>query len=360
MTKTALGMDNVPLDVRKRFSEQSIKYYQDLLQESSADPTLLYETAVGYRTLGMVHDSWGDSALAEKCFRQAIAILERLVTEHPAVLDYRHQLGFVHFRFYWVLRGTGQHDEDKAELERAQQIYEKLLTERPDSYDYAFELAWVLRDLAGLQSGSSQPEAAKKSSARAVELLTMLIDGRSGPDPDPAEPNHSKLQLQAWRASCYRMLGQHEQAIAELSQILVTAPQLTDAWTGRGIAHFDLKQWEAAITDFSKAIELAPQTHMNWFYRGLAYINLGQWEKAATDFRKTTEISPGNADSWYQRGLVQAQLQRPAEAVTYLRRAVEQDISYAGPLKTDGRLDPIRATEDFKKLLTALEGKKKE
>ena len=140
---------------------------------------------------------------------------------------------------------------------------------------------------------------------------------------------------------------------------IFTAPQQTDAWTGRGFAHFHLKQWEAAITDFSRAIELAPQTHTNWFHRGLAYINLGQWEKAAADFSKATELSPDHTDSWYQRGLVQAQLQRPAEAVTYLRRAVEQDVFYAGPLKTDDKLDPIRATEDFKKLLTELEGKDK-
>ncbi len=328
MTKTALGMDNVPLDVRKRFSEQSIKYYQDLLQESSADPTLLYETAVGYRTLGMVHDSWRDSASAEKCFRQAIAILERLVTEHPTVLDYQHQLGFAHFRFCWMLRDAGQLEAGQAELERAQQIYEKLLAEKPDSYDYACELSWVLTDLAGMQSGSNQPEAAKKSCARAVELLTMLIDGRSGPDPDPADANHSKRHLQVWRAKCYEILGQHEQVIAEFSQILVTSPQQTDAWTGRGFAHFDLKQREAAIADFSKAIELDPknaQSHntLAWLLATCPDAKLRDPKRAVELAKKAVELAPTEGSFWNTLGIARYRAGEWKDGIEALKKSDE-------------------------------------
>ena len=97
MTKTALGNDGVPPAVRKRFSDEAVKYFLVLLQENSPDPALRYETGVGYRTLGMLHHSWQEAKQAEECYRQSIAILTTLCAEYPSIQQYRQQLGYSHW-----------------------------------------------------------------------------------------------------------------------------------------------------------------------------------------------------------------------------------------------------------------------
>jgi tetratricopeptide (TPR) repeat protein len=357
MTKSAFGDDSLPPAVRKRFSDQAIKYYEGLVQDNSADAALLCETAIGYRTLGMIHDSWRHPEPAEKCFRQAIAILERLVGENPTVQRYRHQLAFAYSRLSWMLRGSQRLQEADTTLQRARQIYEQLVAESPQSFDYVYTLAWILGDLGTLQLAENQPQAANTSFTRGIELITMVIDGRVGPDPDPAA--HPEVKLRARRAFMLLNNGRPEQALAEYSQVIAADPSLPASWVERAFAHRHLRQWQEAIDDFSKALDLGPQSHVVYFHRGLSYLDLARWAQAEADFAKATELDAGHADSWYWRGVAQAQMNRPADAIAFVRRAVELHAHYAQWMKAEARLDPIRGTEEFKKLLAEAEGKRR-
>ncbi len=93
MTKAAIGSgewSQLPPPLRKRFAEEAIKFYEGLLQESNPNPSLRYETAVGYRSIGAMHATAGEIPQAEAAFRRSVAILDPLVTEHPANPDYQH------------------------------------------------------------------------------------------------------------------------------------------------------------------------------------------------------------------------------------------------------------------------------
>ena len=94
-----------------KFSDQAIKFYESLIQDDSSDPSLLYDTAVGYRTIAMIHSSWQEFEQAGKYFRKAIAILDRLASEHPTVQQYRHQLAYAHLEFSRMLYQTRRFQE---------------------------------------------------------------------------------------------------------------------------------------------------------------------------------------------------------------------------------------------------------
>ena len=108
----------MPITLRRKFSDQATKFYESLLQEDSPEPSLQYDTAVGYRTIGMLHSSWGESEQAEKSFRQAIAILDRLSTEYPAIEQYRHQLGYAHLELSRMLDKAGRSQEGQSVVDR--------------------------------------------------------------------------------------------------------------------------------------------------------------------------------------------------------------------------------------------------
>ncbi len=83
MTKTAEGQDALPLEVRSRFSNEAVKYFETLIHEDSPDPMLRYETGVAYRTMGMIQSSWNQIDLAESSYQRAIQILRGLVDRGP-------------------------------------------------------------------------------------------------------------------------------------------------------------------------------------------------------------------------------------------------------------------------------------
>jgi tetratricopeptide (TPR) repeat protein len=195
MTKLAVRGHQMPEPLRRDFSDQAIKYYQTLLQEENADPTLRYETGVGYRTLAMVHASWGEIETAEKCYRQAIAILEILVNEEPSE-QHRQQLGYALARYGGMLNGQARFEQSQIVLMRGEEIYEELLTEAPRYFDYAFELAYLLKFSIDANSAIGRMPDAGKAYRRATELLQQLIDGKSDPDPYPAAHEGGFLLVQ--------------------------------------------------------------------------------------------------------------------------------------------------------------------
>ena len=97
--------------------------------------------AVGYRTIGMLHSSWGDFQQAEEQFEQAIAILERISSEYPSLPQYRYQLGYAHLELSRMLMRAGRSQEARTLVQRGIEVCLQLLTQQPHSADYISLLA---------------------------------------------------------------------------------------------------------------------------------------------------------------------------------------------------------------------------
>lgn len=525
ITRTALGKDQIPLPLRRQFSDQATSFYESLLQDDSADGSLQYDTAVGYRTIGMLHTSWDEFLQAEKSYRRAIEILEHLTTAEPSVQHYQHQLGYAHLEFSRMLYRTGRFEEAQAIVDRGINLYEKLVADTPDSADYiaqlanfyidptkfgvpaewqpgddphraAFELlkmaaslpdkppppglvhsadtiphrqrdlAFALRDAGRLDEagemfqyaagmfeslrdkdpgntiywhfladthrevglvelGKQNLEQAEHELRRAVEIheqrvakfpdksvndaewsyayfdLARLLmkTGRMkevmpliarGVEVDPAtNPQPVGVRVQIRLGDLLSETGEDDQALATYSEIIDANPDVSHAWvsrgwlygkrqewekseadftkaielqpehwegwSGRAFSHFHRQQWEPAIADFSKAIDFGRDVHTNPFHRGRAYIELAQWENAVEDFNRAIDLAPKDSWSYYCRAQAYAQSNRPELAIADLRQAIAKGFNDSHQWKYDSKLEPLRSSGEFQKLMAGLE-----
>jgi tetratricopeptide (TPR) repeat protein len=98
-------------------------------------------------------------------------------------------------------------------------------------------------------------------------------------------------------------LGQHAQAIAELTKAIKRDRNNADAYSNRGAAYTDLGQLPEANADYNKTIEVDPKHATAYLNRGINYSTLGRRLEAIADFTKTLEFDPNNAKAYGNRGL---------------------------------------------------------
>jgi lipoprotein NlpI len=86
------------------------------------------------------------------------------------------------------------------------------------------------------------------------------------------------------RAAASAQRGEHEQAVASLSQAVERDPKLAIAWYLRGRAHFCAGQVEKSVADFDKYVELEPKSESRQWERGISYYYAGEYAKGAKQF----------------------------------------------------------------------------
>ena len=149
-----------------------------------------------------------------------------------------------------------------------------------------------------------------------------------------------------------------EPAREDYSAAINLDPNRFDVWEGRARVYLQLHMWDKSVADYSRAIQVDPHVHTAWWHRGLAYLELKQWDEAAANFTRIVEEWPTGAEGWYLRGVAYAQLNQPDKAVADFRQAIAKEMKDMGRFNSDTRLEPLRANDQFKKLLYELETKK--
>jgi serine/threonine-protein kinase len=86
-------------------------------------------------------------------------------------------------------------------------------------------------------------------------------------------------------------LGKYPEAVADYTRALELAPD-GDLYQHRGWAHFFADAWKLALRDFSKAIELTPALSDAYTGRGLAHVMLGHYRDAARDAEAALRRQP--------------------------------------------------------------------
>src|SRR5262249_18173649 len=146
-----------------------------------------------------------------------------------------------------------------------------------------------------------------------------------------------------------------DKATAESTKAIELKPDNWETWSGRALVHFHRRKWADAIVDFSKAIDLAPDIHTTWWHRGHAHLNLAQWDKAAANFTKVVEQWPDGSEDWYWRGVALANVNQPDQALADFRQAFSKGFRNVEWMKTDPRLNALRARADFGELVREFE-----
>src|SRR5438132_4291142 len=78
--------------------------------------------------------------------------------------------------------------------------------------------------------------------------------------------------------------GEHERAIARLSDAIKQNPMTPVAWYQRGREHFRAGHIAQSIADFDKYVELEPQAAGRLWERGISYYYAGEYAKGAKQF----------------------------------------------------------------------------
>jgi eukaryotic-like serine/threonine-protein kinase len=170
VTNIAGGNISVPPESRKLFIATAMRYYEAQLDEQHPDPKRRFETGVGYRSMGMIQASWHQYDDAEKSFRRAVAVLERLTAENPTEKDYRGQLGFAIEQLARTLQAVGRADQARPLRARAIEVYERLVAEAPQNYDFLNRLHQLCLDQAIALTRAGRVEESRILLRRGIDM----------------------------------------------------------------------------------------------------------------------------------------------------------------------------------------------
>jgi tetratricopeptide (TPR) repeat protein len=319
---------------------------------------------------------------AKKAYRQAAAVFEKLASDFPKEAFHQQELGFTYYVFLGpLLEKTKQPQEAEQAYRKAVAVHEKLVIETGNA-KYRTRLNACYDLLASVLKANGKTQDAEKVRRQAIEFYEKRATANPEMTEYRREIGQLYLQFREWdkaaaaytkvierkpddwdawhkRGWTYANLQQWRKAIDDYSEAIKLQPKRWESWTERGHVHLTLREWEKSIADYTKAIELAPGVHANWLHRGLAYMELGQWDKVADDFSNLLKRFPDDYNVWHDRAVAYTKLNQPEKAVADLRQAFAKGYKDLEGVKKDERFAPLRNREDFKKLLTELEAKKK-
>lgn len=110
----------------------------------------------------------------------------------------------------------------------------------------------------------------------------------------------------AYRRGCtLARQGNHNGAIATLSQALSNHPNTADVYVSRGLSHRALGQLEQASKDFMAAIDCAENPAAAYFQRGQLAAEQGNLAAAVSDWQQAILANPSYAEAHYQLGVAQ-------------------------------------------------------
>jgi tetratricopeptide (TPR) repeat protein len=166
---------------------------------AAAEPTvpdyqLALATARGQLAHALIGTGFPAEAAAE--YRAALAVLERLVVDHPGVLAYLHELGRTHLNLgvhqFNVHRALPQAE---AEYRAALALFERLVAAQPTA-QYRFSLSFAQDNLGQVLSATKRPDEAEAAFRAALTVRRELA---------AAYPSVSTYRI--WIAHTHNNLG---------------------------------------------------------------------------------------------------------------------------------------------------------
>jgi len=258
-----------------------------------------YQAALGadYQDLGLLYHRTGQGAEASSTFAKAEALLRPLVDRHPTERKYALSLVALYITSSYGLTLSGRSEEALDRLALGVRLAEDALRREPQDTTARARAIGVHGTRAEIFEFLERFADAAKEWDRVVEL-------ESGP---------ARISRRGSRAWCLVRAGDHARAVAEAGE-WAALPDATD------------ETFYSVARIYSRAIEPA----------------LGDKKLSATEREQLAE-------------------RYAAQAMALLRKLQNkgyfQDAGHAKALGTDENLQPLRAREDFRRLIAAVGNK---
>lgn len=165
-----------------------------------------------------------------------------------------------------------------------------------------------------------------------VVLCSFPLSGQTG---QGVQDLSRKQQKQYDEIRTNNNLGQLEQAIEGLNDLLEDAPNFTEGYHMRGSIHYDQLAYEAAIQDFEKVLTLEPN------YDPLVFYQLALAKKGGEDFSGAADLLEKFIAAGYRREALVERAKKHLEDARFAEEAVKHPIPFkpenmGTPINTDG------------------------
>jgi serine/threonine-protein kinase len=361
--------------LRQELLDAASLYYHDFLQKRGDDAAVRADAAAASFRIGWINRALGRPREALVNLQTSATLYERLVREHPGVVEHRRFQAICLGSLALVLHSLEQNDEALRAHRQALAIREDLVKIEPANVLLQNDLSRTHRNIGDVYRllGKADLADAEWDQALAIglPLLRSLpaggdervdIAGRSNPSVIVRE-DVARLQLD--RANFLRDRGRQDEAWAALHQARDLFDELLRehpddlslradealVYSNEGILHADLGRPEEAEKSYRRSLELfgrlaAANPRVHQYRAAVVDVNLKLGvtlellrklpESEAVD-RKLIEVAEGllteTPDSPYfqsllvkglsQNGSVLMKQGRAADALPLLRRAVE-------------------------------------
>jgi serine/threonine protein kinase len=355
-------------EVQREFLQEALRFYQELIEEDGTDATVQEETANAYNRMAQIQIKLGQVGPAGEASVKAVTLLERLVADHPEVIEYRENLIGSYFPLAYIKIRTGQLDESERLYRKALTMNQELATQFPGG-KYKHQLSVNYLNLGGVLIHRGNRREGEGALQQASELQEQLARDF----PEVAE-HHVSLgatlnnlaalarERDDW-AGARRL---QERAIAEQEAALRINPRQTQAMNFLR-DHYNtlaveilgpMRKYDEALKVVRKGVDLAkrmiadypdvPEHRLDLMqsYKDLGRLlkDVGNLSKAEEALREAGAIgdelmakhpeegiySKLLAETHHHLGILLRDTGRPRDAVTAAKRAVELNPRDAG------------------------------
>ncbi len=160
--------------VRRKLLEDALKFYEAVPDKVDTEASQ-QEVARAYLRIGKIHQLLGKHAEAQKAYREAVALLNKLVAEAPREPSHQQELARGLHDLGSLLSEVGRLAEAMESHRLAMAIQTKLVADFPDKPVHRRDLADGYRILTRLLVNVGRLEEAEASCRKALELIEKLV-----------------------------------------------------------------------------------------------------------------------------------------------------------------------------------------
>ncbi|KEI03032.1 tetratricopeptide repeat protein [Clostridium botulinum] len=164
--------------------------------------------------------------------------------------------------------------------------------------------------------------------------------------------DNSSIDLHKQYEVAYTLFFNHkyEEAIEICNNIIKKDNNFYKAYTTKGISLCFLNDFENGLSNINKSLDINPNFGYGRFNKALAYELYGHYDEALIWYDKALEIEHYTW-SYYGKASIYGRLGNVQNTIKYLKIAINMNSNVKECIKTERDFDPIRDTEEFKKLL---------
>jgi len=326
--------------LRKKLLEDLLNCYQKIVQDKKADdPVSVQGRASALRMVGDIERGLGNSAEAEKAYRDAIALREPYVVQHPEKRESYQVLATCYAELGDLLAELHRTAEAQSAYRRSLVLWAGLATDPPSGYGnvvYAGSLKKYHARLFHFLEHSGQSEAARGLCA---ELLAPFEESAAHSSQD-VEQQLRLADALNWGGDLLTDTGRPEEARKLFDRSLglfaklppSTAPSDSYRFAARYLNKagqlVQRERFSESESACRKAIELDPKFPAAYQILGVALRYQNKFDEAIAAYRKCIALDPAYVSGYTYLAMLLAncpneKYRDPDQAITLAKKALE-------------------------------------